>query len=182
MINNCMNLSENIEKLRTAVLAEQREKLQNELSDLQKFYRAIIAEASSADVSGRTDEDESETGDMPQFYQDPSIMGAQQPGQMYTQPTKQGRRRVIKGKDQASSEDNTDTKEPFQKASAHHGLALTPQAVFGQEHVLTQYFDNPQTAEVEVTDEPTWQNVNQSIGNYMNTQLNNLIRQQRMLG
>ena len=182
MINNCMNLSENIEKLRTAVLAEQREKLQNELSNLQKFYKSIIAEASSADVGGGTDEEESENGDLPQFYQDPSIMGSQQPGQMYNQPTKQGRRRVIRGKGQPSSEDNTDTKEPFQMASAHHGLALTPQSAMGQEQLLTQYFDNPQTADREVTDEPTWQNVNQSVGNYMNNQLANLMRQQRMLG
>jgi hypothetical protein len=182
-----MNLRENFDKLRCARLQEQKERLQRELLKLEEIYRNIINETSVAMLGGGRDEGEEDVNTSPAMRLMPvsgDEQGAkgQQPGQFTPQKGGARRRKVGIGDGQAESEDQTDTKEPFELAKPQQGFALTPMSAAAQKDVLTRYFDNPNTTQREVPQEATWQNLNQAVGNYSAQQVQNLMRQQRMLG
>jgi hypothetical protein len=151
-----MNIAENFEKLRCAQLLEQKEVLTKQL----KF-----------------------------LYEQPS-MGAQSIGQQtqqqYGQPNIRAKKPIKKvGKGQAESEDTPEqAQQPgqFDMAQPHQGFALTPRSAAAQKEILTTYFDRPETAEVEEPTEATWQNLQQAISHYQGSEVNKLMRQQRMLG
>lgn len=173
-LNNFMNSYRDYEKLRCARLSE----IKKALLEQYAVNKALIE---AYGMAQSTIDGEEETPDQPQFIMAPNAAGQQQQQGQEQYATKTARRRR-KEEEQANSEDNTDTPDPFQKAQAHHGIALTPQMASAQQNILQTHYDNPSTEEEEIADEPTWQNVNQSVSNYMGAQVNKLLKQQGMIG
>ena len=112
---------------------------------------------------------------------------AQQQGQSQQRiPTRQ-RRRMQDSDNHAYSEDNSANAssqegDPWPMAQSHMGMALTPQSAGAQQDLLTKYFDNPETAEVEVADSPTWQNVQSAISHSVGSEVNRKLRDFGLLG
>ena len=61
-----------------------------------------------------------------------------------------------------------------------HGFKPSPEEEFGQEDLLTKFFDDPETGVEEVPDKPSWQNLLRAQGNYVSSEVEKLKRSQRM--
>lgn len=170
-----MHLRDNFEKLRCSELNRMKKMLAE-----QYQTNKYLLEVSTVGQGLPGSDSEEETDQGPQFIMTPNGPVPATSSATYSTAKKARTRKI--GDGQPTSEDQTDTEEPFEMAMPHHGIALTPQSAAAQQAVLAQYFDNPQTAQREVPQDATWQNVNQSISNYMGAQVNQLLRQQRMLG
>lgn len=171
-----MNLAENFEKLRCARLQEQKQALLKRLNFLKQenLNNLLNEEPMPGQMQGQTSVNYAPYGQQSQQAQT---------GQQAQQNIKRsGQQRKIKKGTQAQSEDSPEVPEPEQMARPHHGFALTPASTQAQHELLTQYYDKPETPEQEVASEPTWQNLQQAIANYRGAQVNQLLRQQRMLG
>lgn len=79
-------------------------------------------------------------------------------------------------------EENLPPAERYLEAKPFHGLASHGKGALAQQDILQKYYDNPETPEIEQADETNWQNVNTAVSNYVGDQVNQLMRQQRMLG
>lgn len=93
---------------------------------------------------------------------------------------------VVSGKRKTKSKmmgyQDQDDQQPEQpQLTPFHGLAATPQQDIARKGLLANYFDNPKTSNIETADQESWQNVNQSVGNYMTNQVQQLMRKQGMV-
>jgi hypothetical protein len=93
---------------------------------------------------------------------------------------------VVNGKRKTKSkmignEDQDDQEPQPQQPTPFHGLAATPQEGIVRKGLLANYFDNPRTSNFETADQESWQNVNQSVGNYMTNQVQQMMRKQGMV-
>jgi hypothetical protein len=168
-LNNFMHLIDNFEKLKCARLQEEKMLLTSYLNNIKSSNLANLIY-------------EGPNGPTPPIASAPTtgmapMMGTQQVGGKKAKIRKTGEE-----DEDAKSEDTNDAPHPFDMAQAHHGLALTPQIALAQKNMLTTFYDDPRTANREVAQKPTWQNLQQSVGNYVGAQVNQLLRQQRMLG
>jgi hypothetical protein len=77
-------------------------------------------------------------------------------------------------------QDDQESEQP-QQLTPYHGLAATPQQDIARKGLLANYFDNPKTSNFETADQDSWQNVNQSVGNYMTNQVQQMMRKQGMV-
>ena len=170
-----MHLRDNFEKLRCSEL----NRIKKLLSEQYQSNKFLLEVSSVGQITPGPDAEE-DGGEEPQFIMTPNGPVPAPSASTYS-TAKRSRSRKI-GDGQPQSEDQTDTEEPFEMAMPHHGIALTPQSASAQQTILKQYFDNPQTAQREIPQDATWQNVNQSVSNYVGGQVNQLLRQQRMLG
>lgn len=166
-LNNFMHLIDNFEKLKCARLQEEKMLLTSYLNNLKSSNLAnLIYEGPNGPA--------------------PAIASAPTTGMAPMMRTQQIAAKKAKGRkpeqEDAKSEDTNDVPHPFDMAQAHHGIALTQPMALAQKTVLTQFYDDPETQEKEVADSPSWQNLQKSIGNYVGGQVNQLLRQQRMLG
>ena len=62
------------------------------------------------------------------------------------------------------------------------GFALTPEWAQTQQHYLQNWYDVKEIPGRQVADKPTWQNLQIALSNYFGSQVNELMRKQRMLG
>lgn len=62
------------------------------------------------------------------------------------------------------------------------GFALTPEWANTQQYYLQNWFDVKEIPGLQQADKPTWQNLQISLANYFGSQVNDLMRKQRMLG
>lgn len=148
-------------------LIEKKESLKNRLEEMKtKNLLALLSEqpyAGGANAPGQYGQNQS-------------------PPQQLQQRNLKGRRRPISN-EQPNAEDNTQQKEdPFPMAQGHMGIALTPQTANAQTELLTKYFDDPNTQQREVANEPTWQNVQTSIAHSVGQEVNKKLRQFGLLG
>lgn len=168
-LNNFMHLIDNFEKLKCARLQEEKMLLTSYLNNLKSSNLANLIY-------------EGPNGPAPAIASAPTTGMAPMMGTQQTIGRKTKVKRPIEGEEDAKSEDTNDAPHPFDMAQSHHGMALTPQVALAQKTMLTSFYDDPRTANKEVAQAPTWQNLQQSIGNYVGGQVNQLLRQQRMLG
>ena len=147
-----MNPIENYYKIQCALLSEQKKNLANELR--------ILEEEGAGNVASNV----------------PPQQSAQQTQQPQRVVGKKGKVGAKKGKPFEGSygSQNQEGPTPFM------GLAATPQVDAARKALLSQYYDNPTTPNIEVPNEMNWQGINQSVGNYMADQLRQLKRQQGM--
>jgi hypothetical protein len=82
--------------------------------------------------------------------------------------------------DQGQDDQEQQPQQP-QQPTPFHGLAATPQQEFVRKGLLANYYDNPKTSNIETADQDSWQNVNQSVGNYMTNQVQQMMRKQGMV-
>jgi hypothetical protein len=165
-INNFMN-EENYYKIKCAHLNQYKKELEQKLNILEAL------------VSSGVGTEDNEQQEPSSFFGQNAPAAAEQGQQQQQQPviTKKKSKR---GEEQEEPTQKLDINNPLQFAQAHMGIALTPQLAQSQVGVLSQYYDNPNTPEKEVPKDASWQNVNSAISNYMGSQVNKLIRQQRM--
>jgi len=72
--------------------------------------------------------------------------------------------------------------QQYNLAMAQQGFALTPDWAQAQQYYMDQYYDDPNVPGRQAADKPSWQNLQTALSNYVGSQVNQLIRKQRMLG
>lgn len=172
-INNFMN-EQNYYKIKCAHLDQYKKELQEKLNILEALT------TSNTSQNNQAEQEEETPATTPPFKFAPADMAGQQSQQQqqYT-PSK---KKIKKGgqEEESGKTKQLDVNNPLEFAQAHMGIALTPQSAQGQVNVLSQYYDNPETEEKETPESASWQNVNTAISNYMGSEVNKLMRQQRM--
>ena len=146
-----MNSVENYYKLQCARLDEQRKVLLKQLRQLEEEITNIPA--------------------APTEPQDQQTMKSS-----VVNGKRKTKSKMIGNRDQ----DDQESQQP-QQPTPFHGMAATPQQEIVRKGILANYFDNPRTSNVETANQESWQNVNQSVGNYMTNQVQQLMRKQGMV-
>jgi hypothetical protein len=72
--------------------------------------------------------------------------------------------------------------QQYNLAMGQQGFALTPDWAQAQQYYMDQYYDDPNVPGRQTADKPSWQNLQTALSNYFGSQVNQLIRKQRMLG
>lgn len=147
-----MNYVENYYKLQCARLDEQRKVLLKQLRQLEEEITNI-----------------------------PMAPSAPQDQQTMKSSVVNGKRKTKSKMMGDQGQDDQDQQQQPQQPTPFHGLAATPQQEVVRKGLLANYFDNPKTANIETADQDSWQNVNQSVGNYMTNQVQQLMRKQGMV-
>jgi hypothetical protein len=148
-----MNSVENYYKLQCARLDEQRKVLLKQLRQLEEEITNVPL--------------------TPQAQQ-------QQSAQTMRSSAVSGKRRTKSKMMNDQGQDDQESEQP-QQLTPYHGLATTPQQDIARKGLLSNYYDDPKTANIEMADQDSWQNVNQSVGNYMTNQVQQLMRKQGMV-
>jgi hypothetical protein len=146
-----MNSVENYYKLQCARLDEQRKVLLKQLRQLEEEITNIPA--------------------APTEPQDQQTMKSS-----VVNGKRKTKSKMIGNQDQ----DDQESQQP-QQLIPFLGFAATPQQEIVRKGILANYFDNPRTSNVETANQESWQNVNQSVGNYMTNQVQQLMRKQGMV-
>ena len=79
-------------------------------------------------------------------------------------------------------EEEIPPQEKYYEAEPFHGMASHGLGALAQRDIVQKHYDNPETEEVEQADEVNWQTTNAAVSNYVGDQVNQLMRQQRMMG
>ena len=146
-----MNSVENYYKLQCARLDEQRKVLLKQLRQLEEEITNI-----------------------------PVAPNAPQDQQTMKSSVVNGKRKTKSKMIGNQDQDDQEPQQP-QQLTPFHGLAATPQQEIVRKGLLANYFDNPRTSNIEMADQDSWQNVNQSVGNYMTNQVQQMMRKQGMV-
>ena len=146
-----MNSVENYYKLQCARLDEQRKVLLKQLRQLEEEITNI-----------------------------PIAPNAPQDQQTMKSSVVNGKRKTKSKMIGNQDQDDQESQQP-QQPTPFHGLAATPQQEIVRKGLLANYFDNPRTSNIETADQESWQNVNQSVGNYMTNQVQQMMRKQGMV-
>lgn len=146
-----MNSVENYYKLQCARLDEQRKVLLKQLRQLEEEITNI-----------------------------PAAPTAPQNQQTMKSSVVNGKRKT-KSKMIGNQDQDDQAPQQPQQPTPFHGMAATPQQEIARKGLLANYFDNPKTSNIETADQESWQNVNQSVGNYMTNQVQQMMRKQGMV-
>jgi hypothetical protein len=146
-----MNSVENYYKLQCARLDEQRKVLLKQLRQLEEEITNIPLTPSAIQAQQQTMKSSDVNG------------------------KRKTKSKIIGDQGQDDQEQQPQQPTPF------HGLAATPQQEFVRKGLLANYYDNPKTSNIETADQDSWQNVNQSVGNYMTNQVQQMMRKQGMV-
>jgi hypothetical protein len=154
-----MHPLDNFYKLRCATLEEQRLKLIQQLKLLDE--QISISPGMSA--------------------QDPAYQVGEEP----VVRTKKKLPRRRKSETEVTAEEEQGMRPPMEQdpldPRAQHGLEPYGLGEYGLRDILQRYSDNPETAEVEVPQQATWQATNTAIGNYMRGEVDRLKRMHGMV-
>lgn len=203
-----MNLKENFEKLECAKLQAQKEKLFEQLNSLKKLNISnLLNEEMGGAHAGSVGHGQS-TQQQPQYQQPrkmPSKKGRQMmPGMGQEQQLPPGtdprtgfsiqaqfgipdpNLRTMK-KDgvaalQKAQQPQTSLSNEYPLSMPLQGFALTPEWAQTQQHYVQNWYDVKEIPGRQVAEKPTWQNLQIALSNYFGSQVNELMRKQRMLG
>ena len=150
-----MNSVENYYKLQCARLDEQRKVLLKQLRQLEEEITNIPLTPNATQAQQQT------------------MKSSAVSGKRKTKSKMMG--------DQGRDDQDQQQQQQPQQPTPFHGLAATPQQEVVRKGLLANYFDNPKTSNIETADQESWQNVNQSVGNYMTNQVQQMMRKQGMV-
>jgi hypothetical protein len=205
-----MNLKENLEKLQCAKLQAEKEKLVEQFELLKKInVNNFLSESPMSPQMGSFPGQQSsimpQHGTLPQQMRSKrggrSAMPMMAPEETPLEPGQDPRTgftvqaqygipdpqlamikkdgvQALKKAEQGQNPLN----QQYNLAMPQQGFALTPKWAEAQQYYMDQFYDDPNIPGRQAADKPSWQNLQTALSNYVGSEVNQLIRKQRMLG
>lgn len=200
-----MNIAENFEKRRCAKLQAQKKALTEQLNNLKhKNVLNLLNEEGPMGgipgMGGMMQQFQSNQGQniSPELFKrikkkglpaqgtEETLLPGQDPVTGFTIQAKYGipdpSLRSIKHKGVEALKKAPQPMQQWDMAQPHQGFALSPEMAKVQKHYLQNWYDIAEIPGKQQADKPSWQNFQNAIANYLDTQVDQLMRKQRMLG